>query len=75
MIEREAPIRIYSEVLANTLGAKQAKGRLVKVHDNGYYEVLMEAGGRNYTSLLPISSTIILAAEPEVEVATVEVER
>ena len=31
MIEREAPVRIYSEILANTLGAKVAKGKLVRV--------------------------------------------
>ena len=31
MIEREASVRIYSEILANTLGAKVAKGRLVRV--------------------------------------------
>ena len=31
MIEREAPIRIYSEILANTLGAKVAKGKLVRI--------------------------------------------
>ena len=29
MIEREAAVRIYNEILATTLGAKMAKGRLV----------------------------------------------
>lgn len=75
MIEREAPIRIYSEILANTLGAKMAKGRLVRVSDDGYYEVLLEASGRNYTTLLPIASTVIMAADPEEEVGRIEVER
>ena len=75
MIEREAPIRIYSEILANTLGAKMAKGRLVRVSDEGYYEVLLEASGKNYTTLLPIASTVIMAAEPEEEVGRIEVER
>lgn len=75
MIEREAPIRIYSEILANTLGAKMAKGRLVRVADEGFYEVLLEASGRNYTALLPIASTVIMAAEPEEEVGRIEVER
>lgn len=74
MIEREAPIRIYSEILANTLGAKMAKGRLVRVAE-GFYEVLLEASGKNYTTLLPIASTVIMAAEPEEEVGRIEVER
>jgi len=71
MIEREAAIKIYNE----TLGAKGAKGRLVRVAPEGYYEVLIESGGRNYTALLPVPSTVILAAEAESEVATIEVER
>ncbi|HET7293894.1 MAG TPA: hypothetical protein VFM88_15825 [Vicinamibacteria bacterium] len=75
MIEREAPIRIYSEILASTLGAKMAKGRLVRVSDEGYYEVLLEASGKNYTTLLPVASTVIMAAEPEEEVGRIEVER
>jgi hypothetical protein len=71
MIEREAPIKIYSEVL----GAKGAKGRLVRVAPEGFYEVTLEASGRDYTCLLPIASTVILAAEPEEQVTTLEVER
>jgi len=70
VIEREAIIRVYNE----TLGAKGLKGRLVRVAD-GFYEVILESGGKNYTSLLPISNTVILAAEPEEEVATIQVER
>jgi hypothetical protein len=75
MIEREASVRIYSEILANTLGAKVAKGRLVRVAGDGYFEVLLEASGKNYTTLLPIQSTVIMAVEPEPEVAGIEVER
>ena len=71
MIEREAAIKVYSE----TLGVKGAKGRLVRVSPEGFYEVILESNGRFYTSLLPIQSTVILAAEPEEEVATIEVER
>ena len=71
MIEREAAIKIYNEAL----GAKGAKGRLVRVAPEGYYEVTLESGGRNYTTLLPVSSTVILASDPEEEVATFEVER
>jgi hypothetical protein len=71
MIEREGAIKIYNE----TLGAKGAKGRLVRVAPDGFYEVLIESGGRSYTALLPISATVILASEPEEEVAAIEVER
>jgi hypothetical protein len=71
MIEREAAIKIYNE----TLGAKGAKGRLVRVAPEGFYEVTIESGGKNYTSLLPIQSTVILAADAEVEVPPLEVER
>jgi hypothetical protein len=71
MIEREAAIKIYSEIL----GAKGAKGRLVRVAPEGFYEVTIESQGRHYTGLLPLQATVILAAEPEEEVATIEVER
>ncbi|HEX6739746.1 MAG TPA: hypothetical protein VF310_15805 [Vicinamibacteria bacterium] len=71
MIEREGAIKIYSEIL----GAKGAKGRLVRVAEEGFYEVTLESSGRDYTCLLPIGSTVILAAEPEEQVAAMEVER
>jgi len=71
MIEREDPVKIYNEIL----GAKGAKGRLVRVASEGYYEVLIESAGRNFSSLLPIAGTVILAAEPEEEVPALEVER
>jgi hypothetical protein len=71
MIEREANVKVYNEAL----GAKGARGRLVRVASEGFYEVTLESGGKYYTSLLPISGTVILAADPEEEVATLEVER
>jgi hypothetical protein len=71
MIEREAAIKIYNE----TLGAKGAKGRLIRVSSEGFFEVTIESGGRNFTALLPIAATVILAAEAESEVAAIEVER
>jgi hypothetical protein len=75
MIEREAAILIYSEILANTLGAKMAKGRLVRVASEGFYEVMLESSGRNYTALLPIGATVLVAAKPEEEIPALEVER
>jgi hypothetical protein len=71
MIEREGAIKIYNEVL----GAKGAKGKLVRVAAEGFFEVMVDIGGKSYTGLLPIPSTVILAAEPEEEIASLEVER
>jgi hypothetical protein len=71
MIEREAAIKVYNE----TLGAKGARGKLVRVSEHGYYEVLIESAGRFFTALLPVAATVILAAEPEEAVSTIEVER
>ena len=47
----------------------------MRVAAEGYYEVILESGGKNFTTLLPISTTVILAGEAEEEIATVEVER
>jgi hypothetical protein len=71
MIEREAQIRVYNE----TLGAKGARARLVRVAPEGFYEVTLDQQGRSFTTLLPVSTTVIVAAEPEEEVATLDVER
>jgi hypothetical protein len=74
MIEREAQIKVFNE----SLGAKGARARLVRVAAEGFYEVTLEtppSSGKFYTTLLPISSTVILAADPEEEVQTIDVER
>lgn len=71
MIEREALVRVYSDVL----GVKGTKGRLVRVAPEGFYEITVESGGKNYTGLLPISSTVLLAWDPVAEFGTFEVER
>ncbi|HKZ31285.1 MAG TPA: hypothetical protein VJ648_02890 [Vicinamibacteria bacterium] len=76
MIEREATVKISSELLANLLGgAKAANGRLVRISDDGYYEVILALQGGSYTTLLPIASTVIIATQPEAAVAAIEVER
>jgi hypothetical protein len=71
MIEREAPVKVYSDVL----GAKGARGRLVRVASEGYYEITLESGGRQFTSLLPIASTVVLAADAIEEIPSLDVER
>jgi hypothetical protein len=71
MIEREAQIKVYNE----TLGAKGTRARLVRIAPEGFYEVTLESQGKFYTTLLPISTTVILAAEPEEDLPTIDVER
>jgi hypothetical protein len=76
MIEREATVKISSDLLANLLGGtKTVSGRLIRVSPEGFYEVLVTLQGGSYTTLLPISSTVIIATKPEQEVAAIEVER
>ena len=76
MIEREATVRVSSELLANLLnGTKAANGRLVRVSDDGYYEVTLALQGGTYTTLLPVAATAIIATKPEAEVPPIEVER
>jgi len=75
MIESEAAVRIYSETLATLLGAKVANGKLVRVSKDGFYEVTLTTQGGSYTTLLPIASTVIMAAQPESVVPSMEVER
>ena len=54
---------------------KVASGRLVRISDEGYYEVTLTLQNGSYTALLPISSTVIIATQPESSVAVIEVER
>ena len=76
MIEREATVKISNDQLANLLGGtKAASGRLVRVAAEGFYEVTLALQGGSYTTLLPISGTVIIASKPESEVPPIEVER
>ena len=71
MIEAASAVRIYCEAL----GAKGARGRFIRIAPEGFYEVIVESGGKQFTGLLPIAGTVILSAEPELEVQSIEVER
>ena len=76
MIEREATVKISSELLANILGGKKvADGRLVRISDEGFYEVMLTLQSGSHTTLLPIASTLIIATAPESAVPAIEVER
>ncbi len=71
MIEKEALVRVYSDIL----GVKGTKGTFVRVAPEGFYEITIESGGKDYTSLLPINSTVLLSWDPVAEFQTLEVER
>jgi hypothetical protein len=81
MIERETQVWIASEALGyilspqNPAAARRFNGRLVRVSDDGFYEVTVDLQGKNYTALLPIASTAIMATNPESDVPAIEVER
>ena len=77
MIEREATVKICSELLANLLGgAKAANGRLVRVAEDGYYEVHPRRSRAAATRpSCPIGATVIIATKPESDGPAIEVER
>jgi hypothetical protein len=70
MIERSSKIQIYNPNLP-----KGQKGRLIRIAEEGYYEVTIEHQGRNYAAFLPVQDTVILSVTPEEEVPSIEVER
>ncbi len=64
-------------VIHNTqLGMKGGHGRLLRICDEGYYEVIIALGENQHRALLPVSGTVLIvqqAEEPGAE--TVDVER
>ena len=72
MIEREAA---HQDLQRDRWEPRGPRAGWCACRRDGFYEVTLESAGKNYTTLLPIQSTVILAAEPEEEVAAIEVER
>ncbi len=70
-METGTAIRVYNDAL----GVKGAKGRLLLVKPEGYFEVALEVKERMYRAYLPVAGTVILAAEPNPESETMDVER
>lgn len=70
-MDLQSQIRVYNDAL----GVKGAKGKLLQIHSEGYYEVALEVKERYHQALLPINSTVLLAAEPIAESETIHVER
>ena len=71
-------MEIPSEVLIHNelLGLKGARGVLIRIAPEAYYEVNLKFGTNTHRVLLPTHSTVVINAEPEPVVGTsVEVER
>ncbi len=75
MIENEAAIFIANDAMAEIIKAKSAKGKLVRVAEEGYYEVRLTLNGKQHTAYLPITTTVVVSAVPEGEFASIAVER
>lgn len=59
-MDLQSHVRVYNEAL----GVKGAKGKLLQVHESGYYEIALEVKESLYEAFLPINGTVLLAAEP-----------
>jgi hypothetical protein len=75
MIENEAAVFIANEAMSEIIKAKSAKGKLVRIADEGFYEVRLTLNGKNHTAFLPIPSTVMVAAQPDDDFASIPVER
>ena len=77
MIEREATVKISSELLANLLGGREGRQRPAGARRRrGLLRGDAGAPERQPTpTLLPIATTVIIATQPESAVPPIEVER
>ena len=60
-------MEIPNEVLIHNelLGLKGARGTLIRIAPEGYYEVNLRFGGNVHRVLLPIVASVVISAEPE----------
>ncbi len=70
-MELQSQVRVYNEAL----GVKGAKGRLVQIHQIGYYEVALEVKEQSFRTFLPIAGTVLLAADAIPDTEQIPVER
>lgn len=75
MIDNESSVFIANDAMAEIIKSKSAKGKLVRVADEGFYEVRLTLNGKNHTAYLPVSSTVLVAAQPDGEFASIPIER
>jgi hypothetical protein len=60
-MELHTGVLIHNE----TLGVKGAKGVLLQISSDGYYEVNLIFGERVHRTLFPIQGTVLISSEPE----------
>ncbi len=75
MIETETAVFIANDAMAEIIKAKMAKAKFVRVASDGYYEVTLALNGKNHTAFLPIAQTVIVAATPDPDFASIPIER
>ena len=67
-----AEVQLHNELL----GLKGAKGTLILVNPDGYYEVKCVFGENTHRVLLPVPTTVIVFRDPEPVFETgIEIER
>ena len=72
-MEIPAEVRVHNELL----GLKGAEARLLQIAREGYYELRLNFGNNQHRVLLPVATTVVIAAQPETQTEGVvsEVER
>lgn len=72
-MELPAEVLIHNELV----GLKGGRGTLLRVSSHGYYELNCRFGERVHRVYLPVASTAVIAAQPELPnlVAADELER
>ena len=71
-METPAEVLIHND----QIGLKGAKGRLLTISPQGFYEVNLPFGEKIHRILLPVQATVVIAAQPEeVLPGGIEIER
>ena len=60
-MELPTDVLIHNELL----GMKGARGRLLQVASEGYYELNCQFGDRVHRVLLPVPTTVLIVSQPE----------
>jgi hypothetical protein len=60
-MELPTDVLIHNELL----GMKGARGRLLQVATEGYYELNCQFGDRVHRVLLPVNATVLIVSQPE----------